>query len=544
MQTQAHSKARTRTLALLGAATLVAAVAVLLRAAFEDSNSVSAAPSSTWPSASTDRGRALRPPAEDDLGTRSVAANTTTADLAAAPVDSQPAPAASSDPDEVWALVAQLEALARAPTSFHAKALPVIERLTAACERRAERDASPGTSPDAKNATDVGANSSIWDDLLARVVRDAGRDPLVRGAVYLATATGLAESAFWPVFDEWLAQSEPVQLELVRAAALASTLKGEPSDCSRKLALRALAALPREDDSAAPGVYPLVLGSIAPAGAGAALRRWLDASDPRKELFRLGAPAPTDEGDRRAASDYFVTAELVFCVWAHQCLRDSLVERELVRVLLMEDADSQPPNVLLPRAAHFVAHSLAECNRDLRRAVDLASTSSSSLVKSLSKMMRSLNVAGLNDELLERIEQLRYATSRREVSKLVGLVVEAGESLGALSHSATGEREQALEYLLGLAEDPAVESTARGVALTILFDGATWDETLSVARKTLMRGAEPLYCSMAIGRLQAGVEQRAERLGEVLALLGQVASGGPTQVARELASEALAEMQK
>ncbi len=414
---------------------------------------------------------------------------------AAAPQASTATPqatAASSTPAdplaEVWALVAQLESLASKPASYHDQALPVVERLTEVCR-----------ALDVSNAA-LTSDTDVWGTLLAQVVRSNERHELVRGAVALALARDLPEADFWRLFDEWLALPRDGSLELVRAAALAAALRGDEAPCHRELGLSRLAIMP-SGEMERPGVYPLSLSRVASPAAGAALRRWLQLPDSRRALFRGETPSIADAHVLAAALDYFVTAEVLYCVWGHGAVVNSAVERELVQTALCETGDSSAPDLLTLRAAHFVLRSLAECNAGLADGAYRASSSSIPIVAGLAKAMESLGGSGLDLKLMAEIERLRHSRSGDDESDLLLLLVQANDALAVLGRSRTAGRENAIEYLLSLAEDSNVTEMGRGAAMMAVTDNATWDELLRVVRRAIGSGLAGMQSYTAISSL-------------------------------------------
>lgn len=444
-------------------------------------------------------------------------------------VDSDAADAGNSDDPRglVWELVAELEALAVSTATFHASALPVIERLAEACRASSGAESSSAIE------------RSVWSELLEDVAFDEQRSELVRGAVALAIAPGLSESEFWRLFDSWLATPRDGSLELVRAVALTAAMRGEPSACERSISLRKLAQLPSRDDEDAPRLYPLVLERVGPPDAGARLRRWIDAPDARLKWFAIGAAVPDDEASRRAALDYFATAELLWCVWAHQAVQDARVERELVRAALVESEAPAPAELLVLRATHFVMHTLSECRAPLRDAIDTARASANPLVRSLTATMDGLHLGGFGIDALERIERLRYSGEPVDVNRRTLLLLEAGEALRSIPAEAAAQREQAIEYLRSLAEDAALDEIARNLALSAVFEGATWPETQRVARAVLIEGRDPLRNGMAIEALTQHASAGGARAREAIALLKTLVELARDEGARTMIARAL-----
>lgn len=460
-----------------------------------------------------------------------------------------PAPAIADPLADVWALIAQLEALANKPATYHEQALALIERLTELCE---SLESGPGSTPIAggvatSSTTDQAARDTAGEAvdvlgvLLEQVVRSVERNELVRGAVALAIARRLPEADFWRLFDEWLALPREGSLELVRAAALAAALRGDEAPCHRELGLSRLNAMPGSE-AERPGIYPVSLRRIASPAAGAALRRWLDLPDSRQVLFRGETPAIEDTKALASAIDYFVASEVLFCVWGHGAVVDSVVERELVRTALCEACESGPPDLLTLRAAHFVLRSLAECNAGLADGAHRASVSPIPIVAGLAKSMEALGGGGLSLKMMAEIERLRYSRSREEESDLLLLLVQANDALAVLGRSRTGGRENAIEYLLALAEDANVAEMGRGAAMTAVTDNSTWDELLGVVRRALASGVAGMQNYTAISALVDAAGNDSGRKQQALQLLEGLVSPSLDPEVLETINAALAEL--
>ncbi len=438
----------------------------------------------------------------------------------------EPTPPVADPLVDVWALVAQLEALASTRSTYHDQALAVIERLTEACRTVEATDSASAPKSD------------VWSTLLEQVVRAGERSELVRGAVALAIARGLPEADFWRLFDEWLLLPREGSLELVRAAALAAALRGDDAPCHRGLALGRLAALPGAEDER-PGIYPLVLDRLARPAASAALKAWIDLPDRRRRLFRVAAPIVEDALERAAAVDYFVAAEVLYCVWGHGALADSATERNLVSTALLEGVDAKDADLLTLRAAHFLLRSLVECSARIADGAKRARASSTPLVAGIARSMEGLGVGGLSLELMAELERLRYSRSSADEGELMMNLMDAGAALVELSRSAPADRLQAIEYLKAFASDSNVTEFGRNSALMALVDNVSWSELLLIARETLERGDSGVQAATAIDALLTGVGGDSGRRSQAIALLSDVSARSRIAVVLELVSEAL-----
>lgn len=430
-----------------------------------------------------------------------------------------------------WDLVAQLEQLSRSPETFHSLALPVIEQLTDVCaddarsenaaiSERAYANRPVVNGADPRTLVD---RRPIASTLLGDVVGSSTRSPLVRGAVFLALATELSEAEFWDNFDLWLAGDASTPLELVRAAALASTRRGTPTPCEDPLSLKQLAALPTRGGVTLPGFYTLTLTELAPEHAHAAIRAWLDAPDPRRALFQRNARAPSQDDDMQSVAEYFTTSEILFCIFGHHALLQPSVERRVLHEALLLEEPGKDHSLVCFRAASFVVHALSMCNDTLLAAAGRAESSSDAMVSSLARLMGETAVGGLNDGLVGRIERLRYSAELSDEADLVLLLMELGESFGDVYPENSERRTFAMEYLEGLTLDSAVVETARASALTAMLASATWEELGGISRSVLTRGDTALLNSIALNALLKHARTQADHRVAVVELLRQLA---------------------
>lgn len=502
--------------------------------------------------------------------------------LAKEPVASHPAQAPKVEHERAhpaWDLVAELERFAQDAGTFHARALPLVERLDAACRTqplwlgavaRAEGEPRAAALADSSSAQD-GSDSSgsledatpggpaqpattpgqarIVEELFTRVVLAGERAALVRGAVLLALAEQLDERRFWSVFDDWFAVGARTHDELLRCAAFAASRRGALTPCRQALSLAQLAGLPTSGASALPSYFALRLDRVVPTAAGVTLRRWLDSDDPRRVGFGARAGADSTAATRSAAAveqsaslEHFVTVELVYCVWALQCVTDLEVERSLLRTARMESGGGEPLERMCVRASNFVLHSLAGCNSRLLEAASAARTSQDPILSALAQMMQDAAVGGLSLDMLERIERLRYSREGADTVELMLLLIDLGEPLGAVPLDALAQRAQFTDYLTSIAADRNVDSTVAAGALSALQKGGTWPELRDATAVVLRTDLDVLSYVLAAGAIRERVALQPALRSEVVAHLRALEAQGLTAAAASAVSELLAEL--
>jgi hypothetical protein len=324
--------------------------------------------------------------------------------------------------EEAWKIVAQLEDLARAPKTFHAAALPLVELLTTVCagvDARTTVEARP-------------SGRTLTQELLIDAVLLPRGSVLVRGAVFLALAPLLSESEFWRAFSTWFSGDSSVPLELLRTGALAAARIGSPSPCKYSVAMKQLAALPLQGNRDLPGFYPIARDRVAPDTACEVSRRGLDSADPRKELFRLSTTAPPADLDLAAAGDYFVTVEVLYCVWGGQCLVKPAIAQAVLQEALLEGPNLQDRNLVCVRAANFLVASLAMCTDTFFEAAGRIGMSTNPIVSSLAHDLDGLVSEGLGIATMARIESLRYSADPQEKVDLILTLTTVGNNLARM----------------------------------------------------------------------------------------------------------------
>lgn len=436
--------------------------------------------------------------------------------------------AAPDDEHRVAGILARLYELARDPTTYHRRALPVIDELSRTCEGRLAADMDSG-------------RPTVLDELMVSVVKEPGAPTLVRGAVFLALAAHLSESAFSETFVDWTFGDPGMPLELLRTAALAATRRGAPAPCRSPLSLERLAQLPVSEGTPMPGIYPLLLDRIAPTYACVALRRWLDADDSLRHWFRPSSDPPPADLDLSAAADYLVTVEVLICVWGHQSLVDSVIESAVVAEALMEGADQPDATFERVRAAQFVVHSLALCSSIFYDAGSRAASSGDRAVSGLARTMQRMAVGGIGNALVERIEGLRYSQGASDVGKLVLILRDVGENLGRADQGAL-EHQMALDYLEWLAADPGVDERARATALTAIVRSGAWEDVQRATKAALLRRDGETLGAVALTSLAAEAEKSPEQRAEVVALLREVLEKGVSSGLRSSVDQYLIEL--
>lgn len=429
-------------------------------------------------------------------------------------------------------LIAQLEVLAKTPQTFHAKALPLIERLTEACSEGIESDA----------AGVAGRGHTMVQDLLQTLVLDPSDTVLVRGAVFLALTPKLSESEFWSVFDAWFSGDRSIPLELLRTAALASTRLGSPAPCKYPLPLEQLAKLPTSTGSALPGFYALALDRIAPDRACDAIRLWLDSGDPRRALFQVSTSPPGADVDLKEAGDYFVTSEILFCVWGHQALRNPTVEHVVIQEALAENEGKPGSSLVCVRAANFLVYALAMCDSAFFEIAAKMGSAKNPVAAAMARTMESLALDGLGVGLVARIETLRYSTAPKDEADLMRILKKVGDSLGQATKVGAEPHMMTLDYLGGLVKDTAVAETARATAFSSLAKGGAWSATKDAAHSLLSRNNDLLLTALALNSLMDNARKEPARRTEVLAILNQFAAQGPPPKLRPSVETYLAEL--
>ena len=460
-----------------------------------------------------------------------------------------------------WELVAELEQLAQDATTFHARALPVVERLDAACRAAPHSSRSASSEPADKavaatsgeasaDASTRAANEQqrlrIVEELLTRVVLSGERAPLVRGAVLLALAQQLNERRFSGVFEDWFAPGVGTHDELLRCAAFAAARRGELTPCRQALSLAQLASLPTSGASPLPSYFALRLERVVSPSAGVTLRRWLDTDDPRRAGVRsgsgAGAGARSADAAHSASSEHFATVELVYCVWALQCVTDLEVERSLLRTARMESGGDEALEKMCVRASNFVLHSLAGCNSRLLEAASAARTSPNPIVNSLAQMMQDAAVGGLSLEMLERIERLRYSREDGDTVELMLLLIDLGEPLGAVPLDALAQRAQFTDYLTSIAADRNVDSTVAAGALSALQKGGTWAELRDATTAVLRTDLDVLSYVLAADALRERAAAQPALRAEVVAHLRALQAAGLSASAASAVADLLAQL--
>lgn len=273
-----------------------------------------------------------------------------------------------------------------------------------------------------------------------------------------------------------------------------------------------------------PGIYPLVLDRIAPAGACAALRVWLELDNPLRQLFRPSSNPPSGDLDLVAAADYLVTVEVLFCVWGHQSLVDAAVESAVVAEALMEIEDRPEATFERLRVAQFLVHSLALCSTAFYDAGTRAASSDQKAVAGLARTMQRMAIGGIGNALVERIEGLRYSPGAKDVGKLVLILRDVGENLGSAGQGEL-EHEMALDYLEWLVADPGVDERARATALTAIVRAGSWEDVRRATKKALLQPDGETLGAVALTSLAAEGAKGPERRTEVVALLREVRAG-------------------
>lgn len=398
-------------------------------------------------------------------------------------------------PSAVWELIARLETHAEEPASFHELALPVIAQLGAACT---EDEGAP--------------------EVLAQVVANEERSDLVRGAVLLGVAAELTQPEFDTTFFGWFGVIE-ASPELLRAAAIASALRGEKSYCSLPLDLGFLGQL-QTAEAPLPNIYPLRIERLPSAPHLDVLRGWIEA-----------AALAASEVEPTAIGDFFVTAEVLFAVWGQAALQVAEIEAVVLAEAFKTEGQRATENTMYLRVANFLVHSLAPCNdRMFDLSVQMAE-SEDPVTAMLSQAMSEHMAGGLGIALIAKIESVRYATEAGSSAALSTYLIEVGEGLASIADP--GELELAVNYLDAIVQDPIVDETARSMGLLVLSEHAPWEALLASATGALRAGTPEELQAIALASLVERAGSDGSRRARVITLLEGV-TGHERAVGRQL----------
>ncbi|HVS17842.1 MAG TPA: hypothetical protein VMT18_04515 [Planctomycetota bacterium] len=318
----------------------------------------------------------------------------------------------------------------------------------------------------------------------------------------------------------------------MRAAALAAARIGSPSPCKFPLPLAKLTELPSHDESVTPGFYPLALDRIASGRASDAIRRWLDLDDPRKSLFRISNSAPPASTDLASAGDYFVTVEVLTCVWGHRSLEDTLVERAV-----LEEAKFTPATVLERSlvnllAAKFLVLSLARCNTSFLDAAVAMTSDSEDPMSELVSEMQSVLGEELGFVTIERLERLRYSQDSMDEGDLSVALGDLRRTFLRAEAYDPEQRAVLLDYLCGLVADPDLSWIVRVGAVNAIAGSGSWDAIRKAAAAAFQSGVPFRVADMALGPLMTAARSNPAHRAEALDLLRQLAAKAPASAAK------------
>jgi len=418
----------------------------------------------------------------------------------------------------VWDLVAQLERLAQDPPTFHARALPVIERLTDACP----------TAP----ATGM---APLAERLVDEVVRAAERAPLVRGAVLLALSPRVSASTFRGVFDEWFLSSPEPPLELLRAASIAAAMRGEEAGCEGGISLAELAALGDSDSLPRPGWYPVRLTRLLEPYEAEGLRRWLFGPDARRDALRFSPEAaerelPPEQGE------YVAACELLFALWGQRALVDAQVLAVVLREASLSAETLVDRPVVYLRAASFLLRSLAPCDARLRAAADGMAASEEELRRGLAEMV----AGGIGGGLLSPAEIEQIASLRASPDEDAGLdlMLFLGD-LAERYEAMEGEDREGLArdalVLADIALDPTLDEDARMSAIVAIRASGSWPALKRVTADLWRHGTSGTVMLLALETLSGEALESASKRAEAITMLeGFLAEATPGVLRRKL----------
>ena len=429
--------------------------------------------------------------------------------------------------NELWELVAELEALAENPGSFHARALPVVDRLSEVCSARlkeSDRVAGKGGVNDDPLSQPAPDERAILDELVIEVVRSGERSALVRGAVLLAVSTLLDEGAFRVSFDACFRESGTPP-ELLRAAALAATRRGSESSCPYPLTLAKLADLPSDGSVELPGFYALRLDRIVEPYEAEVLRSWLMAGDPRRSYFVRSPDSQALALDVEDLGEFFVTCELLFAVWGQRALLDVDVEESVVHEALLEEEHKWSPSLIYFRVASFLVHALAPCSDRLSEVSERMKSSQNPDLASMAELMEGMGTAGSSSALAAKIEKSRYAPDAVGQGELVLALMKAGDDLELLASADPELCEEFCLYLDGIVQDPVVTESGRATALTALARSGLANAIDESSARVLRSFGPDTLAAIAIQNLMQGARTDESRRARVLEIFEEVMEG-------------------
>jgi len=449
------------------------------------------------------------------------------ADLSGGSIGVEAAPLEGELEVSVWDLVDRLTTLAEEPWVFHARALPVIDQLTAAC--RSELAHTP----------------DLLDELMARVVHDALRVDLVRGAALLAVSPLLEQAPFDAFFRDSFLSPETPQ-EVLRSACVAASLRGEQPYCESTIDLAVLARLSADVGVELPGIYPVELPRLVHPHEASILAEWLGRDDPHKDLYRASLRPPGPDVDLVAAADFFVTSELLYVAWGQRAQLDDDILAAVVLEASTTFEQGKQRSMVHFRAAQFLVHSLALCNQEFFAAAARSGTSDDLLQSAMADQLRGLLGGGIGIALVARIEELRYSVDPANRGELTRIMMELGKDLaldGGLAARATAEDvDGTCQYLDDLIEDPMLTEEVRTFALKAVAATGSWKGIAQSVAGVIGSNDPDLMQAVAINSLRAAVARDPDRTQEALAMLRQANTAPGNDWRRSLIDGLIAEL--
>lgn len=418
---------------------------------------------------------------------------------------------ASPVEDEIWVLVDQLRAMAKEPSDFHQRAYPVMKRLTAQGHRLAQE-------PAGVDGTMAGTNGpERVEQVVAELVDTEAETDLFRGAVFVALAECLSTGAFRARFAGWL-EVMPESLELVRAAAIAASCRGEDVQCSAPVTINEFAALPAHPGLVWPATYPLELRRVVAPYEASLLAEWLERPDERKERFKLDQESAASTQDPQAMVDYLAAVETVYAIWGYRALVDPLIEDQVLARASLDGGQWPADSMVYFRASSLIVYSLAACNDRMFDLVVRLASSEHALLAGMAQSMSRLVAGGLGMGLISKIEAKRYTNDTVEVVELALLIDDIGQRMPALIASGSEALGDACRYLDGIVQDAGVADYIRATALSTISKSESW-EHLSQSTAQALAGNSP---EMTAGIAAASLVQYARAHPEVKAKALQI----------------------
>ncbi|QDU67986.1 hypothetical protein [Engelhardtia mirabilis] len=409
----------------------------------------------------------------------------------------------------VWAIVDDLDQLAAARTDYHARAIAPIQRL-----ERILGQLQKGTE----------ADRTVVDALVAEVIRDEGRDPLVRGAVWLASADHVEAGLHREVFADWLHRATLGSGELARAALLAASRRSSASTCAGPIDLVDLLQADVPPQITVPGLYPLAFEGALEGPEADSLAAWVGFDDPRRERLATSLPADLMGSNGAELFDYLVTAEMGFVLWGLGGAESDEIATQVVAELQLDGVDlTRAP--LLARTAALLTHSLGDCSGVYFDAILRLDSSKHPMHRSLNRLFLRRNRGPISLAQMAQIERLKYTTDSAGEAELIVALNTVENQVANLADADPLRRQETLDYLSMISTDVLVPGDARALALKAIAKSGAWEEFRVSAERVLGEGGSLELHAIAIFTLYDNARQDPERASVAIAALQRFRSG-------------------